>query len=176
MRCFFALPLQDHTRDALCALQSGLRVGRPVDHANLHLTLAFLDEQTDMALEALHEEVSTLFIPRFDLTLRGTGCFGGSSPRVVFARADPAPGLVALHRDLRGAIRRAGLTVPRRKFQPHVTFARLKPYSAAGLAPFLQDHAGFLHYNGPVRTFALFQSRLRPEGAEYNVLAQYPIG
>ena len=175
MRCFLALPLSDQTRVALCSLQRGLRVGRPVAKNNLHLTLAFLDDQPDEALEYLHAELQALQMPAFDLTLRGTGCFGGAAPRVVFAEAVVVPGLSKLHRALRGAIHRAGLSLSKSRFQPHVTFARLKPYDASGVAPFLQAHSQFHHENGPVKVFTLYQSDLRPEGVEYHALAEYPL-
>lgn len=173
MRCFLALPLAEDTRDALCRLQADLRVGRPVARENLHLTLAFLGEQTGPALEDLHEELEALSWPGFELTLRGTGCFGATVPRVVFAGADPVPGLVGLHRATKAASRRAGLVLQKRRFQPHVTFSRLKPQDAAWVAPFLQDSAGFYHENGTVTSFALFRSRLRPGGASYEILAEY---
>lgn len=175
MRCFLALPLLDHTRDALSVLQRELRVGRPVARDNLHLTLAFLDDQTDDMLEELHGELEALRLPSFELTLNGTGCFGGAAPRTIFAKASLTPGLGALHSAVLGCTRRVGLSLPRRRFQPHVTFARLKPYDAPGVAPFLQAHAGFRHEAGVRDSFALYESVLRPEGAEYHLLAQYPL-
>ena len=49
MRAFLALDLPQETRDALIRVQADLPVGRPVPCENLHLTLAFLDEQPHYA-------------------------------------------------------------------------------------------------------------------------------
>ena len=135
MRCFLALPLTDVARSAMTGVQAGLRVGKPVPARNLHVTLAFLDEQNDDALEALHEELCQIRVTVFDLTYQGVGCFGGNTPRVVYADVVRNDTLDHLNRAIQSAIRRAGIILKHRKFHPHVTLARLKPFDAEGLAP-----------------------------------------
>jgi 2'-5' RNA ligase len=175
MRSFVAIPLPNDTRDRLLDLQRHLRVGRAVDYDNLHVTLAFLDDQPEEGLEALHDELETLRLPSFDLTISGVGCYGGDSPRLVYAEIDPTPQLLDLQRAVAKAARRVGIVLARSRFHPHVTLARLKPQDAPGVVPFLQAHAGFRHDVGTLHSFALFQSILKPQGAEYHALAYYPL-
>ena len=174
MRSFVALPLPDATCDALCAAQAGLRVGRPVPPENLHLTLAFLDDPPDAALEALHEGLETLIAAAPVLRFAGLGSFG-AAPRSAHARVMPDPALDALHRAVLRAARQAGIALPSRRFQPHVTLVRLRPADADGLAQWLAQGAGFRHVTPPLRCLGLYASDLRPDGARYRMLAQYPL-
>ncbi|MBS0126141.1 RNA 2',3'-cyclic phosphodiesterase [Thetidibacter halocola] len=175
MRAFIALPLPDSSLPALVPLQRQLRVGRPVPPENLHLTLVFLDEQSDEALEALHGELLRLRVPAFPVTLRGLSTMGGDPPRILAAEADASPPLVALHKAVTGAARRAGLVLPARRFRPHVTLTRLGRGDSTARSPALAGLAGFHHETAPLTAFALYESILRPSGAEYEALAVYPL-
>lgn len=175
MRCFLALPLTDKARSTLLGLQARLRVGKPVPVQNMHVTISFLDEQNEEDLEALHEELCQIRTLPFDLTFRGVGCFGGTTPRVVFASVNLDDNLSQLNRAIQSAIRRSGIILKQRKFHPHVTLARLKPYDAPGLAPFLSTQSDFQCENRRVEAFCLFQSILHPKGANYHELARYPL-
>ena len=173
MRSFLAIALSPQTRSVLTGLQRNLRAGRLVEPDNLHVTLAFLDDQPEATLEALHEELSLLQSPAFDLNLRGVGCFGGDAPRLIYADVEVTDALLALHRAVAKAIRRAGITLKKRKFHPHVTLARLRPHDAPAVAPFLSAEAAFAHDAGSVTHFAMYESVLRPEGPTYHLLAEY---
>ncbi|WP_372887905.1 RNA 2',3'-cyclic phosphodiesterase, partial [Shimia sp.] len=126
MRAFLAIDLPEDLRAQVAALQAGLRAGRPVPEENLHLTLAFLDDQPQAMLVALHEALNALDCPGFDLELAGLDLFGGKRPRLLYLRVKPAPALLALHRSLKEAARRVGMDLPRTRFRPHVTLARFR--------------------------------------------------
>ncbi|WP_164660602.1 RNA 2',3'-cyclic phosphodiesterase [Tropicibacter sp. Alg240-R139] len=175
MRSFLAIALSPQTRSVLTGLQRNLQAGRLVDPDNLHITLAFLDDQPEAALEALHDELSLLTSPAFELSLRGLGCFGGQNPRIVHAEVEPSEALTALHRDIVKATRRVGIVLQRRKFHPHVTLARLAPHDAGAVGPFLSGEAGFSYQAGLVTCFALYESVLRPDGPIYHMLADYEL-
>jgi 2'-5' RNA ligase len=82
-----------------------------------------------------------------------------------------------LQKQVDRAARKAGLSPEARRFVPHVTLARLKGRreDAGPLARFLGERGGGTVL--PVRAvaFSLMSSRLRPEGAEYEELARYPL-
>lgn len=172
MRSFVAISLSDEAKAAFTPLQRALSVGRPVPPDNMHLTLVFLDDQPEPALEALHEELLTLSAPQFSITFSGIERFG----RVLAVGVAGCASLNALHRNVQTATRRAGIVLPRRRFRPHVTIARMKPdqrevrppLSGTGLAGELPDML--------VTGFTLYQSTLRPEGARHDALAHYPLG
>jgi 2'-5' RNA ligase len=180
MRSFIAIDLPDAVRDALATLQLGLRVGRSVPPENFHLTLAFLGDQTEEALEELHHALDIIAGQRFELHLSGLGVIGATEPRVLFADVEPNSALDQLYKQVKTGLRSVGVILPRRRFQPHVTLARFRP---SGLLPteteilrrFLEQNASFNLKPFPVLSFALYQSRLHPDGAVHEVLARYPL-
>lgn len=179
MRCFLAIDLPDDLRDALAVLQDDLPVGRPVPDENLHLTLAFLGDQDDMALAALDDEMGRLVMPPFELSPQGVGVFGGDRPRLVYAGIAPSPELADLHHRVLGATRRAGIRLRRERYHPHITLARFGPgargHEVLMLQRFLAAHMGFRGPALPVAGAGLFRSVLRPEGALHEELAHYPL-
>lgn len=175
VRCFLALPLSEQTRSTLGELQSTLRAGRLVASCNLHVTIAFLDDRSEGALEDLHIELTALRSGAPDINLNGVGCFGGRSPRAIHVGVEPDIALANLHRSIRKMIRKAGIELPRRRFFPHVTIARLKPGDDHGVGPFVEQNAGFHYENGPVHQLILYRSILRQDGAEYHPLAHYHL-
>ena len=178
MRVFVAIDLPDDNRDELETLQSALSVGRLSPPENLHLTLCFLGEQSDEAVEEAHHALSSVNQPGFDLQLSGVGTFGGASPQVVFAEVAASAHLTDLQRSVTRSLRRAGLDFQKQRFRPHFTIARLPrrpaPFEIDRLRAFLTDHAGFRGSRFGVAGFGLFSSRLSPDGAIHEVLASYP--
>lgn len=180
MRAFLALPLPEHIQEALERLQDTLPLGRAVAPENLHLTLAFLDEQPEAHLRALHEQLSEIKAPVLELQIKGVNALGGKTPRVLVADVVPDPGLVALQRRIRNTVQAAGIALPRVRFRPHVTLMRFaRRMEAAEMQPIgaaLQGHGDFSLSPFHIDHFALFQSTLLPEGPRYEVLAEYPLG
>jgi 2'-5' RNA ligase len=73
----------------------------------------------------------------------------------------------------------AGLVLPRERFRPHVTLARfqrgLRLQDIETLRRFLNTYSGFPAEPFRVAEFSLFQSRLTPDGALHDRLADYPL-
>lgn len=178
-RTFVAIALPEGILDDLAALQRGLAIGRPVARDNLHLTLAFLGEQTDEALEEAHLALSGLGAAAFEMQLAGVDVFGDEAPRLVFAGVSPNPALAQLERRVVQALRGAGLRFPRQRFRPHVTIARLSgrpaPPDIEALRRYLAGHAGFRAAPFRVADFGLWRSHLSRKGARYEELARYGL-
>ncbi|MFP4274183.1 MAG: RNA 2',3'-cyclic phosphodiesterase [Paracoccaceae bacterium] len=179
MRCFIAIELPEDLRDALEEVQADLPVGRTIDPETLHLTLAFLDDQPEEVVEAVHEALQSLRVPAFRLELRGLDLFGTARPRVVWARVRETAPLADLHDRVLARLRAAGLQLARRRFRPHVTLARfdrrLSPFELARLRDFLEGRGDLALPGFEVREIALLRSVLRPGGALHEVLATYPL-
>lgn len=179
MRVFVALDLPDCVREALGNLQSVLPVGRPVPQDNLHLTLCFLGEQEEDALEAVHDALSSVRRPAFTLELAGIGTFGRKSPNVVFADVAHCTKLIELEKAIVRSLRHAGLEFQRQRFRPHVTLARLPriltSHDLSRLGDFLAGHAAFRSSGFSVVDFQLYHSTLMPEGARHETLARYEL-
>ncbi|UWQ57514.1 RNA 2',3'-cyclic phosphodiesterase [Leisingera caerulea] len=178
MRAFLGLPLPDAALDALERVQEGLTVGRHVSAENMHLTLAFLDDQPEAALQALHQLLAEISTPPLTLSFRGLDTFGGKLPRVLAAEVQKTPELTQLRKRVRSACRDAGMDLSRERFRPHVTLVRFPRHLEAGqvekIAQFLAGAAGF-RLDCEAESFALYQSTLAPDGARYDVLAEYPL-
>lgn len=179
MRCFLALPIPDDILRPLALVQALLNL--PDELATLlppdsfHLTLAFLDEVDSFTLQAVHEAMEALQLPAFALDLAGLDVFGGSKPHAVWARAAENPALSALQAKVETAARRAGVTIPTRRFVPHVSLARLRRGSAdqsRQIERSVVAHMGFRAGPWTADRFCLYQSW---PGAQYQVLADYRL-
>lgn len=178
LRCFIALPLPDPLTRALEPVLTALPVGRVVPAENLHLTLAFLGEQPDWQIEAVHEALSQISFPRFSLRLSGLDTFGEAKPHVVWAGIEKAEPVKALQAKVLGALHLAGLDLPRRRFRPHVTLARLDrlgPGEDEKLARVLGKHQSFPSPEAQIDSFVLYRSMLTKSDPVYEVLADYPL-
>lgn len=180
MRAFLAIDLPDEVAVRLADLQARLRVGHVVPPENLHLTVAFLGDQTEGGLEELHFLLERLSARPFPLTFGPLACFGGGAPRSLHAEIRPAPELAALQRQVMGALHSAGIETGRRRFRPHVTLARLpRRMSAdeeAALVRYLATFAAAPLPDFTARSLTLYRSTLRPDGAVHDLLAAYPFG
>jgi RNA 2',3'-cyclic 3'-phosphodiesterase len=173
VRLFCALRLPETTLDRLVEWErtafAGLGRFRPVSRANLHVTLAFLGSRPARDVEAVVAEL-------------GGAAAGVAAPVLEFERyretrsvgmlvcADEGRRAGALARDLHGRLVRLGVYEPeRREWLPHVTVVRFRE------PPRLRLEAPDL---GPVvpSDAAVYLSRLRSGGAQYEVLATVPLG
>lgn len=179
MRAFLAIPIPDVVADRLEDIQSDLPFGRLVPVENLHLTLAFLGEQSTAALEELHWMLDGLSSPCFLVDFGPLDTFGGGPPHSLHAGIKPSAGLQTLHAKLRGTLHAAGIETERRRLRPHVTLARFRPgmdgADQARLARFLAAHAAAPVPSFEARALTLFRSTLRPDGAVHEALAEYPL-
>ena len=171
-----ALPLPEAWIAPLVRAQGAVRGGRAVDAGDLHLTLAFLDDQPETLLEALHEELEARALPAATLAPRSYAAIG-SPPRMFALDVEATPGLAALHAGVRSAARAAGIALPRDRFRPHVTLRRFTRGDAAGegIGPALERIGPPGLPTETARLCALWSSVLTPQGPIYEVLASYPL-
>ncbi|MCC6008437.1 MAG: RNA 2',3'-cyclic phosphodiesterase [Rhodobacteraceae bacterium] len=178
LRVFVALPVPEPMAGALEALAARLPLPRPVAGDALHVTLSFLGETPDNALEDAHHALAALSAPAVPLQAAGLGAFGTDPPRSLHMRLAPAPALMALQRKVDRALRAAALAPESRRFVPHVTLARWPRAQAEEirLEAALAAAAGAMVPEATATAFALLASHRLPGGAEYETLALYPLG
>ncbi|WP_212524508.1 RNA 2',3'-cyclic phosphodiesterase [Actibacterium sp. MT2.3-13A] len=178
IRAFVAIDLPDDVLFELRLVQQGLPVTRPVAPKNMHLTLAFLGDVAESALEEAHYAFDAIRAERFDLALSGVGMFGGHKPRVVYVGVRESPALMHLQAKVEQAARRAGLTPDSKRYIPHVTLGRLIPgrFDGARLERAVAERADFAAPPFTVADFRLYRSDLRPGGPIHSELARYPLG
>ena len=179
MRSFVAIPVPDDAADRLAEVAAALGAGRAVPPENMHVTLAFLDDQPEQVLSDLSAQLSAIDLPRFEMRIRGLDVFGGRRPRLLIAGVETSEPLEQLRGKVRAAARAAGITLPRARFRPHVTLARFRRDITHGqvqrVGAFLASEAAFSAPPFTVRQFAVYQSRLDPGGARYQRLAEVPL-
>jgi 2'-5' RNA ligase len=173
LRLFLALRLPDEILDRLVAWQrrelADVPKTRVVPRENLHATLAFLGhrpvDEFGEILEALRGAAEAAEQPL--LSLRGyreTRSVG----MLTFDEEDERAG--ALARDLHARLEALGVYEPeRRKWLPHVTVLRFRE------RPRLQPQLPVLEPFAPSDA-AAYLSRLRPGGAQYEVLESVALG
>ena len=179
MRVFVAIDIPEKVSAEIETLQSALAVGRRVALENLHLTMSFLGEQSEHAVQDAHEALSTIGRAGFGLRLSGVGSFGSRSPNLVYADVEKNTDLIDLARRIRRTLRSVGLEFQKQRFRPHVTIARLPKFVSASdlvhVRGFLTENAVFRGTSFRVNSFELYQSILKPSGAYHERLASYPL-
>ncbi|PZX11465.1 RNA 2',3'-cyclic phosphodiesterase [Celeribacter halophilus] len=179
MRAFVGLPLPDDLTDRLEALAAPLRFGRAVPAENMHVTLAFLDDQPEELLAELHEELASLCLPAPEIAVAGLDVFGGNKPRLLFASVRQDDALTALRNKVRQAARAVGIDLPHERFRPHISlrrFHRLRAGEQQELDHLIAAQGAFAWPAFQPPECAMIGSTLTPEGAQYDTLATYPLG
>jgi 2'-5' RNA ligase len=165
-RAFFALWPDDATRAAISRATRdavGASRGRPIAKERLHITVAFLGELTDAALDVARA-VPPIAVGPFDLTLDAVGVWPESRILWLAPTATPAA-LMELEERLWQALVKRGFRAEDRVYRPHVTLARrARPVEAA------MDPVVF-----PVRDLALVESFPEARNVHYEVLERWPL-
>lgn len=176
MRLFVALDLPDTLRARLAAMATAIPGARWVPAENHHLTLRFIGEVAPDQAEEIDHALAALRGRAFLLTLAGVGTFrkAGRDTQLWVGTARSEP-LERLQAKIEIALQRAGLPPERRRFQPHVTLARLGDAPEGKLAGFVQTHNLFRAEPMTVEHFTLFSSRLGKTQAVYTPEVDYPL-
>lgn len=182
MRLFVALEIPSEVRENLAALLETLRAiskePRCVRPENLHVTLKFLGEVPETKLDSVRTALGQIRSKRpVTLEFRGLGFFPNEKhPRVFWAGIEASTNLVKLAEDIEGSMVKLGFPREQRLFSPHLTLARFERPGVpeklrSAIAENTQREFGVLRTS----EFHLFQSRLKPSGAEYTTLASFPF-
>jgi RNA 2',3'-cyclic 3'-phosphodiesterase len=184
MRLFVALDLTGEVRGALVELIARLkplcRAARWARPEGLHVTLKFIGHAiADGDAEKLAATQAALAGVRsgdpVEIHYRGIGFFPDARrPRVVWCGVEASANLAPLAAGIERALEPLGIPREDRAFVPHLTLARFKspegvPPLARAAAKFAQHDFGFARET----KFHLFESLLKPGGAEYRNLASY---
>jgi 2'-5' RNA ligase len=176
MRLFVGIAIPPDIGEMLWSLTGGLPGARWMPPESYHLTLRFLGEAGRPQAKELHDMLSPIAAPGFEIALSGIDYFGTSSrPRVLWAGVDPSLPLNQLARKVNRAARQAEFPGDDRGFTPHVTIARLSDTSLVEVMAFVQQKALFRAPSFSVTQFTLFESRPGGGAPAYIPLADYPL-
>ncbi|MER1975189.1 RNA 2',3'-cyclic phosphodiesterase [Pseudocitrobacter faecalis] len=141
--------------------------GRPVEAANMHITLAFLGEVSAEKQAALAKLAGRIRQPGFTLHLDDAGQWLRS--RVVWlGTRQPPRGMLQLANMLRAQAARSGCYQSPQPFHPHLTLLRNTAHAVPIPAP------GF-HWEIPVSEFVLYESNFINGRTRYTPLQRWTL-
>ena len=182
MRLFVGLDLPWTLRERLSMLAGfGIPGARWVPAANYHLTLRFIGDTPGHRAEDIDTALTGLRARGFALTMAGVGTFTKGGPKgarstALWVGVERNPQLDLLQSKIETALQRCGLEPERRRFQPHVTLARLDNVPEARLMAHVQAHNLFRAEPVAVDHFTLFSSRLGKEASVCTAEVEYGLG
>lgn len=175
-RIFFALSLPESVRQQLITLQARLGVAanavKWVGKENLHLTLQFIGEVTELKLRQILQgaEMAAACCAKFSMMLADVGVFPSpAQPRVIWAGvSEGKEELTKLAQALDIALGR----LPEKSFAPHVTLGRFRSGQISNIANALQTEELFRTEVITVESFYCFESTLTRRGPIYRQLKE----
>jgi 2'-5' RNA ligase len=194
MRLFIALDIDDPLRERISRFVEEVRNlsldARWVKLESLHVTLKFIGERPDDAVEQIKQELKDVSATTTEIKFRGYGFFPTpKSARVFWIGMESGPQLAQLAAAIDERMASLGIKKEDRAFSPHLTLARAvggsgSPRWRKGDGPnrafsYLQEKLSAL----PVpefgtmtpREFFLYQSQLLPKGSRYTKLAKFEL-
>jgi len=128
-----AAEVTTEARHALAALVEGVEIpGRRVRPSNWHVTLRFIGEMDQPAIDLLiHSLDETDLGSRFRVRWGGLGAFPRPSKATVawLGVAEGASQLSALAGRVESAVNATGVAPEDRPFRPHLTLSRIRPHA-----------------------------------------------
>ena len=165
LRLFYALWPDDMTRAALMDLQAPLS-GRKTRYENLHLTLAFLGQQSIDLLPLFKSILEKLPQHAIALTVDRIGYF--TRKKIAWAGMHAIPtALTALHKQLVADLVQNNVPFsPPSEFHPHITLARDAD---------MPEELPFHPFVWQCQHAVLVASTNQQDGVAYRVLASHPL-
>lgn len=171
LRLFVALELPMAVRDALLAAMGGVAGARWQRDDQLHLTLRFIGDVDRHQAADIVAALGTVKVLPLTLSLGGVGTFDRRGRiDTLWVGVTPPEGVAALAQRVDQALVRIGIALETRAFLPHITVARFGreagsmggfPLVPLPIAPFAIDG------------FALWESRLTQDGADYRIIERF---
>ena len=194
MRIFVALDIDASIRAHIARFMEGVDGFAPdarwVRPESLHVTLKFIGEKSEAAVEEIKKELASVQASAVELKFPGYGFFpSAKAPRVFWVGIDAGPELASLAAMIDERMAALGIPKEDHAFSPHLTLARGKGglgspkwHKADGpnrgfqrlqekLSAMLPPEFGTM----TAREFFLYQSQLSPKGSKYTKLAGFAL-
>jgi 2'-5' RNA ligase len=189
VRVFIAVPLPRSLLEKMAALQRQLdgqvppRSVRWVRVEGIHLTLKFLGDTSTEKLPAIKQALAAVarHAPTCTFTVEGLGCFPNlHRPNIVWVGVkEPTGWLEVLQNAIEEAMTHFGYSPEKRGFKPHLTLGRVDRRAsrtdAAQVGAAVANATVGLLGEVSADRFDLIRSMLKPTGAEYTTLEEFPL-
>ena len=194
MRLFIALDIDEAIRQQITRFIEGVQPFAPdarwVKPESLHVTLKFIGEQPEGALDRMKSALESVRTDVGEIHFRGYGFFPTpKSARVFWIGMETGPELAALAAAIDAQMPALGIAKETRPFSPHLTLARAHggsgaPHRRKGDKPnraFQRMQEKLAALPDPdfgsmtPREFFLYQSHLSPKGSTYTKLQRFAL-
>jgi RNA 2',3'-cyclic 3'-phosphodiesterase len=134
--CFIGIPLPNefkaNFRDAANEISAKLPSLETVDLLTPHITMYYLNEQSQLALESVQAKVRKQIglLAGATVEVGGMGVFGGDMPKVVYVQAECSKPVYRFHAEISKELTTHSAVDNDFGFVPHVTIARIKEADA----------------------------------------------
>ena len=184
IRSFISVDLEDKILvDELKKMQQELKNAgadlKLVEAENMHLTLRFLGEILQPAVNAVIEELKSVKFTPFTLTLQGLGAFPSLHRiNVVWVGiTDGKEQLKQIAEKIESLVRKVGFPPDSKGFSPHLTVARVRSgKNLAKLAEVLKASKDYNVGSITVGSVRLKRSTLTPKGPIYSTIFEVKAG
>ena len=150
-----------------------------VEENNLHLTLKFLGETSEiqvLEVKNILENIGARY-SGFSFSLNGLGYFKSQrQPRVLFVGISDFKQMKIIAGELEDKLTNIGFEKETREFKPHLTLARIKFLKEKRrFFQFVDGYKNFSFQRVIVSEIIFYQSILRPEGPVYQPIKTFQL-
>lgn len=185
MRLFLAFSLSTQIKKNIASWRKNLKNKPGWDRvrweafSKMHLTLKFMGETDKKLIPALTERLSGVvsFFEPYEVEFKGTGVFPSEKrPRVFWVAChDRENYTCSLKNRIDFSLETIGFKTEKRKFVPHITLARLRYCKKADKMARFFLNTDICAGKMKVRELNLYQSILKPSGAEHKVIKRFRL-
>ncbi|MGQ9542748.1 MAG: RNA 2',3'-cyclic phosphodiesterase [Candidatus Bathyarchaeia archaeon] len=144
-----------------------------VEPENIHLTLRFLGEIEQKAIQGIVDSLRNIILSPFDIQFRGVGAFPSlSHMNVIWVGIEQGKEeLMKISESIEASLRRIGVPRDKKGFSPHVTIARVRSgRNKQNIAKLLSEHNDAEFGSMKVESIRLKRSVLTSQGPVYTTI------
>jgi RNA 2',3'-cyclic 3'-phosphodiesterase len=181
-RLFIAIDVPETIKDEIYNIAEDILPGsknlKLVSAPNIHITLKFLgsvDVKKIRKIKNAIRETSVLFDKfKYEVSGRVNAFPSPENARVVFIEIDKGGDqMCEIYNGLENNLSRVNIKRDKRGFSPHITIARLK--NRENIEKLVTNQKKYLKIKLDCSEIFLFESRLKPEGAEYIIIDRFSL-
>ena len=175
MRLFIALSIPEKIREILYEKAENLKKkelfnGKITEEENIHLTLKFLGDIQEDALEAIIKRLGEIKMNKISVIIGNFGVFDEKFVRIIWVKL---LGIDELQKEVDRSLR--GLFQQEDRFMSHITIARLKSVKEKRSLIDEIKNIKLSNIKFQVDSFELMKSELNKEGADYSVVEKFEL-
>ncbi|WP_048148175.1 RNA 2',3'-cyclic phosphodiesterase [Methanolacinia paynteri] len=175
VRVFIAVEIPEEFRLCLGEVQNELKFSKAhlnfVDPAIAHITIKFIGEVAPDKVTSIKRALEDVKFSPYEVAFRGIFFNNPSRPRVIWTPGYDGSRSSDLKVHIEDLLEPEGILREKRKFQPHVTLARIKRFHPS-LAESVASFGDFDFGSFKIESIVLKSSILKPEGPVYDDLME----